>query len=79
MNIRDIQRGRARIRLGASQEIVGKFFRGGVTRERIRQIEASSELSEAVVRDYGAALAKIISIVSDFRAAIRGARKGKMA
>lgn len=67
MNISDIHKGRERRRLGASLEIVGKFFRSGVTRERIRQIEASRQLSEAVARDYRAALAKIVEITQRYR------------
>ncbi len=61
-NIADIHGGRGRIKIGASLKTVARFFRGGVTRERIRQIEASKQPSEAVARDYLAALAKIVEM-----------------
>jgi DNA-directed RNA polymerase sigma subunit (sigma70/sigma32) len=58
-DLSDILGGHERIKLRASLTLVGRFFRAGVTRERIRQIEASEKLSEAVARDYRAALAKL--------------------
>jgi predicted transcriptional regulator len=42
--------------LGFSQELVGRFFRCGVTRERIRQIESSMSLTPSTIRDYRKAL-----------------------
>ena len=51
-----ISDGRDRKRLSLSLGKVGRHFRDGVSRERIRQVEAAEKLSPALRRDYMAAL-----------------------
>ncbi|MGH9682312.1 MAG: hypothetical protein ACRD4S_01705 [Candidatus Acidiferrales bacterium] len=46
---------------GVSLDAVGQFFRGGVTRERIRQIEVKKNPSALIINDFRSALASAIS------------------
>lgn len=59
---RDIRGGVKRRSICASQERVGRFFRNGVTRERIRQIESSKTLAPEIILDYRRALAEVTKL-----------------
>lgn len=71
----DIRRGIKRRNIYASMELVGRNFRNGVTRERIRQIESAQTLTPLIVRDYRKALAKIVAELKKRREAGQEAKR----
>jgi hypothetical protein len=54
-----------RLNLRLSLADVARFYRGGSSRERIRQIEAGISVSPVVRRDYKAAIAAAVADLKD--------------
>lgn len=65
---------RERRKLSLSLAAVAKCYRGGSTRERIRQIEAGISVSREVERDYRAAVAAAVEEHTESQNILRIAR-----
>lgn len=63
-----------RIAAGLSLAQVALYYKNGVTREYIRQVESVAELSSEIRRNYLAALRRAVAARERVRAALRASR-----